>query len=110
MVLSFFNKDNPNIGAVGYLNGRILSRRRMGKASFVDILYQGGKVQLFANSETRDYDEFISLPTGAFVSVHGEIFLTKTNHPTLKVDWFTNLSATSGSFLHGRASGLIDAG
>ena len=68
------------------LRGRILNRRRMGRASFYDLLVGGDSLQLFANNQVDGYEELLSLPTGTFISVTGETFVTRTGHNTLRVD------------------------
>jgi lysyl-tRNA synthetase class 2 len=68
------------------LRGRILNRRRMGRASFYDLLVDGDTVQLFANNQVEEYDELLALPAGTFISVTGETFVTRTGHNTLRVE------------------------
>ncbi len=68
------------------LNGRITNRRRMGRASFVDILSNGETVQLYINSEIDNYEEVISSPVGTFINVNGETFVTRTGHESVRVE------------------------
>lgn len=72
-------------------NGRIINRRRMGRASFIDVLSNGEILQLFANSELARYDELISLHAGSFISFSGETFLTRTGHLTIRLENFSIL-------------------
>jgi lysyl-tRNA synthetase class 2 len=72
-------------------NGRIINRRRMGRASFIDVLSNGEILQLFANSELPRYEELTSLHAGSFISFSGETFLTRTGHPTIGVESFSTL-------------------
>tara|TARA_R110000772_G_scaffold1210_5_gene4312 strand:- start:3618 stop:4841 length:1224 start_codon:yes stop_codon:yes gene_type:complete len=68
------------------LNGRILNRRRMGRASFYEILVNGNNIQLYVNSSIEGYDELLEVPTGTFIEVTGETFVTRTGHNTLRVE------------------------
>jgi len=73
------------------LRGRILNRRRMGRASFYELLVDGDTVQLFANTSVDGYEELLSLPAGTFISATGETFITRTGHNTLRVESFSIL-------------------
>ncbi|CAG7581134.1 MAG: Lysine--tRNA ligase [uncultured marine phage] len=68
------------------LRGRILNRRRMGRASFYDILVDGDTVQVFSNNAVEGYEELLALPAGTFISVSGETFITRTGHNTLRME------------------------
>lgn len=73
------------IGIEININGRILNRRRMGRASFIDILSNGETVQLYVNSELDNYEEVIASPIGTFINVTGETFVTRTGHESVRV-------------------------
>lgn len=68
------------------VRGRILNRRRMGRASFYDLLVNGNTVQLFGNTSVEGYDELLSLPAGSFISVTGETFVTRTGHNSIRIE------------------------
>ena len=69
--------------------GRIMTRRIMGKASFVHILDMSGRIQLYV---TRDgvgepaYEEFKKWDIGDIVGAEGVLFKTKTGELSIKVE------------------------
>ena len=73
--------------------GRIVGKRVMGKAAFVHVEDGSGRIQLFArvgeDSLTKDsFDILKDLDLGDFVEARGELMLTKTGEPSLKInDW-----------------------
>ena len=68
--------------------GRLMTRRMMGKASFVTIQDMGGRIQLFlqrnALGETV-YDEFKKYDIGDIVAVSGSLFKTQTDELSVRV-------------------------
>lgn len=61
--------------------GRIVSMRRMGKASFFHIQDYSGKIQVYVKKDLvgeEAYDLFKLLDMGDIVGVSGEVFKTKT--------------------------------
>ncbi len=77
------------------LAGRITARRIMGKTTFMDLMDESGKMQLYINRDvlcpTEDkflYNRFVKklLDIGDFISVEGEAFRTKTGEPSVKVE------------------------
>jgi lysyl-tRNA synthetase class 2 len=70
--------------------GRIVGKRIMGKAAFVHVEDGSGRIQLFArvgdDSLTKESFEILKdLDLGDFVEARGELMLTKTGDPSLKV-------------------------
>ena len=75
--------------------GRIMSMRRMGKASFANIQDQEGRIQLYiARDEVGEdnYNLFKLTDIGDFVGIEGKVFKTKTDALTIKVSHLTILS------------------
>ena len=75
--------------------GRIMSLRRMGKASFANIQDQEGRIQLYiARDDVREdnYNLFKLTDIGDFVGIEGKVFKTKTDALTIKVSHLTILS------------------
>jgi len=74
--------------------GRIVSRRMMGKASFVHISSGAARLQLFFRSDDLtappyDYEAFKRLlDLGDHLGVEGYLFRTKTGEPSLHVEAF----------------------
>lgn len=68
--------------------GRIMTRRTMGKATFITIKDMSGTIQLYVakdNVGENIYDEKISqLDLGDIVGVEGELFKTQTGELTVK--------------------------
>lgn len=69
--------------------GRIMTRRIMGKASFVTIQNGARKIQLYLKQDSLSpevYEKFKTWDLGDIVGVEGVLFKTKTNELTVKVD------------------------
>jgi lysyl-tRNA synthetase class 2 len=68
--------------------GRIMTRRLMGKASFVTIQDMSGRMQLYVRQdETSDalYEEFKQWDMGDIVGAEGTLFKTKTGELSVRV-------------------------
>ena len=75
--------------------GRIMSLRRMGKASFANIQDQEGRIQLYIARDDvgeDNYNLFKLTDIGDFVGIEGKVFKTKTDALTIKVSHLTILS------------------
>ena len=75
--------------------GRITAIRKMGKAVFIDILDEAGKIQLLARNNTIDdaTEELIELlDIGDWLGVIGPVFRTRRNEPTIQVNSLKMLS------------------
>ncbi|HMM66526.1 MAG TPA: lysine--tRNA ligase [Dokdonella sp.] len=68
--------------------GRMLARRIMGKASFVQIQDMTGQIQLFLQSSTLGdvYADFKGWDIGDIVGAEGEMMRTRTGELSIKVD------------------------
>ena len=89
------NKDslfNHTISVVG----RIISQRKMGKACFLNIVNEYNKIQLYVkniNIPEDIYDSVVrKLDIGDFIGIKGELFYTKTNELSIKVEDLTLLA------------------
>lgn len=69
------------------LAGRIRSRRIMGKASFMDLEDETGRIQMYGSQKDLgdDYDLFKHLDLGDIVGVEGSLFITKTGQKTINL-------------------------
>jgi lysyl-tRNA synthetase class 2 len=72
------------------LMGRVVARRVMGKASFIHIEDGSGRVQLYArigedSIDAASFERFKDLDLGDFIEARGNMFVTKTGEPTLRV-------------------------
>jgi len=74
--------------------GRIRSRRIMGKAAFLDVEDETGRLQIYGAEKLlkEDYALLSHLDLGDIVGVHGSLFLTKMGELTLRVTSFQLLS------------------
>ena len=78
-----------------YSAGRITAIRKMGKAIFIDILDEVGKIQLLARNNAIDEEtnELIELlDIGDWAGVIGPVFRTRRNEPTIQVNSIKLLS------------------
>lgn len=68
--------------------GRIMTRRLMGKASFVHLQDMSGKIQLYVRQDelTEDmYHAFLTWDIGDIIGVSGKLFKTKTGELSIRV-------------------------
>ncbi len=67
--------------------GRIRSRRMMGKAGFMDLEDETGRIQLYGSQEelVGSYEVFKHLDLGDIVGVEGFLFKTKTGQISLRL-------------------------
>jgi lysyl-tRNA synthetase class 2 len=75
--------------------GRVTAHRDMGKSQFMDLRDTSGRLQIYAQKQTlgdEQFDIFKHLDLGDFVGVRGEMFMTKTGEPSVKITAFTILS------------------
>jgi len=71
------------------LAGRIMTRRVMGKASFVHLQDREGRIQLYIRQDSLpegQYQDFQSWDLGDIVGVSGRLFKTKTGELSVKVE------------------------
>lgn len=74
--------------------GRIMFMRMMGKASFISIQDQVGKIQAFISKNDvgeETYELFKMADLGDIVGVSGTIMRTNTGEVTIKVEQYTHL-------------------
>ena len=85
-----------NIGAHVNVAGRILSQRKMGKASFIHIQDMTGKIQIYLKNDLLPeniYDDIArNLDLGDIIGCSGEVFLTKTKELSIKANSLTLLA------------------
>jgi lysyl-tRNA synthetase, class II len=80
------------------LMGRVIGKRVMGKACFVTIEDVSGRIQLFGRLNAEDsldgarFEYFKDLDLGDFVEARGELMITKTGEPSLRVTAWNLLS------------------
>jgi len=76
------------------LAGRMMAKRVMGKASFVQIQDESGRIQLFLQSNAlgETYDAFKGWDIGDIVGVEGGLTRTRTGELSVKADAFRLLT------------------
>ena len=76
------------------LAGRIMSIRKMGKASFFHLQDQFGKIQIFIKRDDvgeENYNNFKLLDIGDFVGIEGYVFKTKVGEISIHTNLLTIL-------------------
>lgn len=75
--------------------GRVMSRRKMGKISFLDLRDIEGRIQLCLKRDEVGEEKYKliheTLDVGDFIGVEGEIFTTQTGEKTIRVSKCTFL-------------------
>ncbi|MDD3304420.1 MAG: lysine--tRNA ligase [Clostridia bacterium] len=75
--------------------GRVMSKRKMGKISFMDLRDVEGRIQLCLKKDEVGEDLYKliheTLDVGDFIGVKGEIFKTQTGEQTLRIKEYTFL-------------------
>jgi len=77
------------------LNGRLTAKRGHGKAVFGDLKDATGRIQLYMKLDILGAEKFALLDNvepGDFLAVSGELFMTHTGEPTVKVEDFSMLA------------------
>ncbi|MBS0616739.1 MAG: lysine--tRNA ligase [Spirochaetes bacterium] len=85
----------PENAAAVATAGRVVAIRDMGKAQFLQIQDQNGRIQIYASNKTlndNDYFVLTHLDLGDIVGVKGRPFRTKTGEPSLHAESLTMLS------------------
>ena len=76
--------------------GRIISMRKMGKTSFLNVKDMSSKIQVYIkndNLQDNDYDIIVrKLDIGDIVGIKGIVFYTKTNELSIKAHDLSLLS------------------
>ena len=91
-ILASFKGDSPVMNVA--IAGRIMSLRRMGKASFFHLEDSKGRIQVYLKQDDlgETYHAFKLLDIGDLVGVHGFVFRTKTGEVTVHAKELTLLS------------------
>ncbi|MDP7620112.1 MAG: lysine--tRNA ligase [Dehalococcoidia bacterium] len=81
-------------GASVSVAGRIVARRGMGKASFLDLLDGSGKIQAMLRGNTlgEAYELLSDIDIGDWIGVSGPLFRTRSGEVTVEVQSITVLS------------------
>ena len=82
-------EDGPNVRASFQVAGRILAMRKFGKASFLHIQDDSGKIQIYIKKDVvgeETYAQFKKWDIGDIVGFKGKLFKTKTGELTILAD------------------------
>lgn len=77
------------------LAGRMMAKRQMGKASFIDIQDKEGRIQCYIRKDAlgeEEYDAFLTYDIGDIVGVEGTVFKTKHGEISIKATQLILLS------------------
>lgn len=88
-------QDKVAPDAVYSIAGRIVARRGMGKATFIDLQDGSGRIQTYFGSERigpEKYGLLHDLDLGDFIGVSGSLFRTRKGEITVNVSDFTILA------------------
>lgn len=67
--------------------GRIMAKRQMGKASFIDIQDKEGRIQIYVRQDAitpEEYEVFLTYDLGDIIGLVGEVFRTKHGEISIK--------------------------
>lgn len=80
-----FDEEKPEEYGNVAVAGRLMSIRRMGKASFLNIMDQSGRIQIYLKKDdVPDFYETLNLlDIGDFIGVKGHTFKTKTKETSV---------------------------
>jgi lysyl-tRNA synthetase class 2 len=82
-------EDAPNVRASFQVAGRILAMRKFGKASFLHIQDDSGRIQVYVKKEVVGeelYTQFKKWDIGDIVGFKGKLFKTQTGEITILAD------------------------
>ena len=73
--------------------GRVVAKRDMGKATFIDLQDGSGRIQVLVRQNAiDDYESLRLIDLGDFVGVHGAPIRTRTGQPTIQATGWTMLT------------------
>ena len=89
-ITDILNKGENGVGEKVKTAGRMVSFRKMGKASFTHIQDENEKIQVYLKNDLLPenlYDNIVrNLDLGDIIGCSGELFITKTGELTIKAD------------------------
>lgn len=91
---ALFNDASPDVHPQAAVAGRIMAVRRMGKASFMHIQDEDGRIQLYFKADElgEQYDALKLLDIGDLIGASGFVFKTRTGELSLHVQSFEVLA------------------
>ena len=85
-IINDFDEEKPEEFSDVAVAGRIMSARKMGKASFFHIMDQEGKIQIYFKKDLLPdfYNHLKNLDIGDIIGVKGEVFKTRRGEISIK--------------------------
>ena len=73
--------------------GRVMSMRHHGKTCFLHLMDYTGRIQAYARADQlADFADYVTVDTGDYIGVSGELFRTRTGELTIAVREWTFLA------------------
>ena len=91
-ILDGFNNLENKIVCIA---GRIMALRKMGKAAFIHVMDDKGRIQIFIKKDNvgeNIYDAFKLMDIGDFIGISGVVFKTKVGEISISAEKFDVLS------------------
>lgn len=91
IVDNFENFDGEFVSVAG----RIMAKRSMGKASFIDVMDSAGRIQSYVRKDAIGedaYEDFVTYDIGDIIGVKGKVFKTKKEEISIRAEEVTLLS------------------
>lgn len=85
-IINNFNDEKPEDHDNVAIAGRIMAMRKMGKATFIHILDQQGRIQIYVRKDEvpEFYENLKYLDIGDIIGVKGYVFRTRTGEVTVR--------------------------
>jgi len=86
-ILKQFDDENPDALGNVSIAGRVMSYRKMGKAAFMHLQDQSGKIQAYLKKDDSPdfFGQLENLDLGDILGISGTVFRTKTGEITVKI-------------------------
>ena len=92
-ILAAFEKNEESFAVS--VAGRLMAKRDMGKAAFVDVMDASGRMQVYVRKDTlgdEPYADFLKYDIGDIVGLQGEVFRTHKGEISIKTASITLLA------------------
>jgi len=86
-IAELLSKFDDLFGKQARIAGRVMAKRGHGKAIFLDLADQDGRIQVYANVDTlgdEPFERLIAVDIGDILGVEGEVFKTRTGQQSVK--------------------------
>jgi len=92
--IAMFDEANPDAHPHGNIAGRIMAIRKMGKATFMHVQDEAGRIQVYfkSNDLGERYDILSLLDIGDIIGVNGYVFRTRTGEVSIHAETFDILA------------------